>query len=275
MKRKEIMYRTSIEWVKNPNGTQGYSWNPITGCLNNTNGLCNGGGFPCYAWKLANGRLRSRYLANKNIASVPSGLAIQVCLGMREMPNEYEDPFHPRFWPERMRKPIDTGRPSGIFVCDMSDLFGIGVPHSWQTVVFKVIEACPQHRFYLLTKQYDRMSMWSPFPDNCWVGMTATSSKEVIEACRKMRDIKATLKFLSIEPMLDDCLVMPSTLALGGIDWLIFGAQTKPLILPDYKWLKDMVTTGGIAKCKIFLKDSLKPLCPDPDIIRQEMPSCQ
>ena len=51
------MNRTTIEWVKNPDGTQGYTWNPITGCLN---------GCPyCYARKLANGRLKQRYLANK------------------------------------------------------------------------------------------------------------------------------------------------------------------------------------------------------------------
>lgn len=49
------MNETNIEWVKNPDGSQGYTWNPITGCLNHDNGLCKGGGFPCYAYKLANG----------------------------------------------------------------------------------------------------------------------------------------------------------------------------------------------------------------------------
>jgi protein gp37 len=60
--------KTSIEWAKNPDGTQGFTWNPITGCLNHNNGLCKGGGFPCYAYKLANGRLRKRYLSNNNTA---------------------------------------------------------------------------------------------------------------------------------------------------------------------------------------------------------------
>ena len=50
------MNRTKIEWCKNPNGTQGYTWNPITGCLN--------GCSYCYARKLADGRLKSRMLAN-------------------------------------------------------------------------------------------------------------------------------------------------------------------------------------------------------------------
>lgn len=62
------MQKTNIEWVLNPDGTQGYTWNPITGCLNHTDG-CKGGNFPCYAYKIANGRAKQRYLANKNTAT--------------------------------------------------------------------------------------------------------------------------------------------------------------------------------------------------------------
>ena len=59
---------TNIEWVKNPDGTQGITWNPITGCKNHTTkGLCLDGLFPCYAWKLAHTRLKQRYLANSNL----------------------------------------------------------------------------------------------------------------------------------------------------------------------------------------------------------------
>ena len=47
--RGDGMNKTQIEWVRNPDGTQGYTWNPITGCLN--------GCEYCYARKLANGRL--------------------------------------------------------------------------------------------------------------------------------------------------------------------------------------------------------------------------
>ena len=61
------MNKTSIDWVKNPDGSQGYTLNPITGCGNHTpEGLCLGGMFPCYAYRLANTRLKERYLANTN-----------------------------------------------------------------------------------------------------------------------------------------------------------------------------------------------------------------
>lgn len=90
------MHRSKIEWVLNPdNKTLGWVWNPLTGCLNHVNGMCKGGGFPCYAYRLANGRLFSRYMANTNYPSHRyAGVdAISVI-----------DPFYPRFWPERLKE---------------------------------------------------------------------------------------------------------------------------------------------------------------------------
>jgi Bacteriophage protein gp37 len=39
------MNKTQIEWVINPDGSHGYTWNPVTGCLN--------GCSYCYAAKMA------------------------------------------------------------------------------------------------------------------------------------------------------------------------------------------------------------------------------
>jgi len=157
------MNRTKVEWVKNPDGSQGYSWNPITGCL--------AGCEYCYARKLVNGRLRAQCLANTNLPS-------------DNEPNRKEhlaNPFYPRFWPERLkelqkekswtsgeRKPEVTRRtdaiPKGIFVCNMCELFADWVPTDWQKEIFKVVRANPQHRFYFLSKQPWNLAKWSPFP---------------------------------------------------------------------------------------------------------------
>ena len=165
------MNRTKVEWVKNPDGSQGYSWNPITGCL--------AGCEYCYARKLANGRLRAKCLANNNLPS-------------HNEPNYKEhlaNPFYPRFWPERLKElqkakswTYGEGRtrvirqrdttPKGIFVCNMCELFGDWVPTNWQMEIFNVVRANPQHRFYFLTKQPWNLAKWSPFPDNCWIGTT-------------------------------------------------------------------------------------------------------
>src|SRR4030042_7017041 len=102
------MNRTPIEWVKNPDGSRGYTWNPITGCLN--------GCEYCYARKLANGRLRHRYI-HGNYILAPGDRLLEKSL----------DPFYPRYWPDKLKD--DFGKnPKGIFVCDMSDLFGKNIP---------------------------------------------------------------------------------------------------------------------------------------------------
>ncbi len=87
------MNKTQIEWALNPDGTQGYTWNPITGCLN--------GCEYCYARRLANTRLRERYLANRNIPS-PKDVPFEYRIGREMLVGN--DPFYPRFWEDRIRE---------------------------------------------------------------------------------------------------------------------------------------------------------------------------
>ena len=218
------MNKTKIEWCRNPDGTQGYTWNPITGCLNHINGMCKGGNFPCYAYRLAHGRLKERYLANENIA--PSKIVHSQELYEQDIGEQLHDPFYPRFWPERcleldwtMRIKYDPtpsltkdlplingsdwkkGR-KGIFVCDMSDLFGIGIPEDWTMQVLEQIKISRQHRFYLLTKQPQNLPQWSPFPPNVYLGVSATNQEQFDRAVKYLKEVKATVKFISFEPLL-------------------------------------------------------------------------
>ena len=257
------MHDSKIEWVLNPdNKTLGKIWNPITGCLNHTDGLCKGGGFSCYAYKLANGRLKSLYLANDNLAG-GYRLARGVLKENATPPNL--DPFYPRFWPERLSSikqgtPLTSYERQGIFVCDMSDLFGIGVPEEWIEKVFWVIQHTRLKRYYLLTKQPQNLRKWSPFPDNCWVGVTATNTRMALEACLKLGDIEAPIRYLSIEPMLNPINLPPEHLKVCKIGWLIIGAQTKPSVYPKIEWVQEIVEAADKAGIPIFLKDNLKPL---------------
>jgi len=268
-------------WVRNPimkspdlDPTQassyelGWTYNPITGCLNHIDGLCKGGGFPCYAYKLANGRLRQRYLANKNVA--PRRIMTHDIGGQHY---EWEDdtpdidPFYPRFWAEnspscRLYDPAFRQKPAGIFVCDMGELFGDWLPQGWQEDIFDIIEDSPQHRFYLLTKQPQNLIKWSPFPDNCWVGVTATNRQGWIDAQRELDFIKATIKYVSCEPLLEHLPISPYDFRpLGGsIDWVIIGAQTKPYKPPQIEWIEEIARACDKAGVPVFLKDNLKPL---------------
>jgi len=199
-------------WVRNPvmkspelDPTQassyelGWTFNPITGCLNRTpEGLCKGGGFPCYAYKLANGRLRSRYLANYHIATT-----ISMETNQKKISAALSDPFYPRFWEDRLYHAWG-GEPKGIFVCDMSDLFGIGIPEEWTTKVLNLCRLHNENRYYLLTKQPQNLIKFSPFPDNWYIGVTITDRHQAHKASHYFPYIQAKVKFVSFEPLLDD-----------------------------------------------------------------------
>jgi len=274
--------KTQIEWVKNPDGSQGYTWNPITGCLN--------GCEYCYARKLANTRLKNVYLLNNSIPAP-------------------DEPFYPRFWEERLQELIPplaqvnyerygyqcrkfepyrkaSRKPKGIFVCDMGDLFGIGVPEEWTRRVLLAIGANPQDRFYLLTKQPQRLPEFSPFPENAWVGVTVCNDKMLDVAVDKLEDIQAKIKFISFEPLLERLtLSLDYAFYYSGISQVIIGACTgtysemtrlcalnnmsytdkKPFgkkwtLQPRIEWVRQIVEAADKAGVKVFLKDNLKPL---------------
>lgn len=236
------MNKTKIEWVKNPDGSQGYTWNPITGCLK--------GCEYCYARRLANGRLKSRYLQNLNIA----------------LPHEKEafgNTFYPRFWPDRMFDiPIKCYEPNkhlGIFVCDMGELFGSWIPKEWTLRVFTRIRALNWHRFYLLTKQPQNLIKFSPFPDNCWVGVSATDFDMFGLAIHYLSKIEAKVKYISFEPLLGriDINPFPPEKYYKWVNWVIVGAQTKPHKAPELEWVKEITEACDKSNIPVFIKDNL------------------
>jgi len=277
--------KTTIEWVRNPDGTQGYTWNPITGCLN--------GCEYCYARKLANGRLKSRYIENKDLAPIEGGASPSWSM--------FANPFHPRFWPERLLEFSDMAyKAKGVFVCDMSDLFGIGVPEVWTKMVMGQIGRNFLHRFYLLTKQPQNLIKFSPFPDNCWVGVSATDELTFIRATRYLMPTQAEVKYISLEPLLSWSFnSLPDVyqidgieyfLQFGGISWVIIGSQTgkakeindyaiehnidpdrimpfgnKWTIQPKIEWVREIVEACDKAGIPVFLKDNLRKLFIAPD----------
>ena len=262
------MNKTAIEWVRGANGSQGYTWNPITGCLNRC---------PyCYARRLAEGRLRQAYLGGKyELAPSLSGGKVII----------NTDPFYPRFWADRLGQIPMLGSTSslGIFVCDMGDLFGAGIPMGWTKRVLDILGGHWQHRFYLLTKQPQNLLRFSPFPDNAWVGVTATGREMFEEALDKLKVTDATLKYISIEPLLEAIPFNMERLAYCGVKWLIIGAMTgrkakieelaqqypqlTPMpygkiwtLQPQPVWVKEIVSAATKVGIPVFLKNNLKPL---------------
>ena len=294
--RNPVMKSPELDPIQASSYELGWTFNPITGCLNNNNGLCKGGGFPCYAYKLANGRLKPLYLANDNFRPYKEKYDP---MQLRDIAFYGDDPFYPRFWEERLRelqRGIDDPdyqryirqKPKGIFICDMGDLFGIGVPEQWTRKVLETIgdDSNSMHRFYLLTKQPQNLIKFSPFPENCWVGVTATNDEAYQAASFYLEQVEARVKYISFEPLLSpiDCRKSWDKRMDRLLNWLIIGACTgthrdievlsakypelwgtilhgnKWALFPKIEWVRKIVEAADKAGIPVFLKDNLKSL---------------
>ena len=227
-----------------------YAWNFASGCGNNIAGKCKSGGFNCWAYPITQ-RFIERY---------PNG-------------------FKPTIYPEALLSPLYLKKPSRILCAFMGDLFW-GCPEfdplrrihypmpsgkasltmSLRGWISTTIRQCPQHTFLFLTKQPRNLLPWSPFPDNCWVGITACNASDAIRANEYMAKIKATVKYLSIEPMQDWCL-FPETIEaiIGYYNWVILGAQSRPIVYPEIEHVREIVEAADKAGIPVFIKKNLAP----------------
>lgn len=158
--------------------------------------------------------------------------------------------------------------PSQIFVGSTIELFGEWVKKRWLEHIFQTCALYPHHTFIFLTKQPQNLHKWSPFPDNCWVGCSATNEREAVSgAGNYLHAVDATVKFLSIEPLLlwdTSKFVYSLEDSLKTINWLIVGQQTpmSKKTEPKIKWIQEIVEAADKADVPVFLKDNLNSLIP-------------
>ena len=144
--------------------------------------------------------------------------------------NQFPKGFKPHFRKERLAAPQNTLIPKGrerepgirnVFVCSMADLFGDWVPQKWIDAVLKAVAENPQWNFLFLTKNPSRL-VEIEWPANAWVGTTVDRQARVEPAIAAFQKIKAPVRFLSCEPLLEE-LNFPT---LDCFDWVIIGAQS-------------------------------------------------
>jgi protein gp37 len=162
------MNRTSIAWVKNPDGSDGFTWNPFAGCAPISAGCRH-----CYAARLAGTRLahmpqyaglvsakRGVETSIRSYRGRNKGATPQVRGTLRIVERVGHWTGEVRFFAEKLAQPLRRRKPSGIFVCDMGDLFHEAVTNEQIAAAFGVMAACPQHTFHVLTKRAGRMREW-------------------------------------------------------------------------------------------------------------------
>ncbi len=127
--------------------------------------------------------------------------------------------------PGRLDQPFKKKKPTKYFVNSMSDLFHEEMPEEFLDKIFDVIEKTPQHIYQILTKRDIRMAEYfknKAVPKNVWLGVSSENKKDGLPRIDSLRNIKATVKFLSIEPLLEDL----GKINLKGIHWVIVGGES-------------------------------------------------
>ena len=184
--------RSDIEWTD-------ATWNPVRGCIKVSPGCKH-----CYAQTFA-----------ERFRGVPG--------------HPYEQGFDPRLVPSKLTEPLRWVRPRRIFVNSMSDLFQDAVPDHFIAQVFDVMRTADWHNFQVLTKRGDRMAcvvhrLPAHLQDlpGVWLGVSVEDRRYGIPRIAELRRTPAAVRFLSIEPLLEDL----GKLDLGGIDWVIVGGES-------------------------------------------------
>lgn len=211
------MNKTKIEWTD-------YTWNPITGCTK--------GCYYCYAKKMAI-RLQGRSGYSK------------------------ENPFYPKFHPNRLDEPLEMRKSAMVFTCSMGEFFGPEILESWREEVYKIMEKTPWHIYQILTKRrIIEPEERDNFPENMWIGTSIDGTSNYWKKpLQSLKNCKASRKFISFEPLLGQNL--PDD--LSGIDWAIIGAQTgKGVSSPNPIIVREIVNVLHRSGIPIFIKDNLR-----------------
>lgn len=231
--------KTKIEWSD-------ATWNPITGCTKISIGCKN-----CYAERVA-----GRFWNNRKFTDI-------------------------QYHTSRLDIPLRWTRPRKIFVCSMGDLFHEFVALDYILQVFDRMEQAKQHTFMVLTKRPKRTYEFcqrygigdiNDWPQNVLFGVTAENQETADLRIPILMKIPASIRFLSVEPMLDPININQSmydnkhsgmncfgfTDGFGYeayINWVICGSESGPNRRnTKVEWIRDLRDQCKEASVSFFLK---------------------
>jgi len=207
---------SAIEWTD-------ATWNPVRGCTKISPGCKH-----CYAETFAE-RFR----------------------GVKGHP--YEQGFDLRLVPEKLAEPLRWRASKMIFVNSMSDLFHDAVPDNYIVAVAHVMVTAKWHTYQVLTKRSERLRKllntklrFAAEQQHIWWGVSVEDKQYGLPRIEDLRNTNAEVRFLSVEPLLEDI----GRLDLRGIDWMIVGGESGAGARPMKKeWvlpLRDQCKRSGV-----------------------------
>ncbi|MBX9678624.1 MAG: phage Gp37/Gp68 family protein [Gemmataceae bacterium] len=207
---------SQIEWTD-------ATWNPVRGCTKISPGCKH-----CYAETFA-----------ERFRGVPG--------------HPYEQGFDLKLIPGKLAEPLRWGKPKSIFVNSMSDLFHEDVPEDYIERVCRVMQTANWHTYQVLTKRAERMRdllqtrlRFAAAQSHIWWGVSVENREHGVPRIAVLREAPAVIRFLSVEPLLEDL----GELDLRGIGWMIVGGESGAGARPmQDAWvirLRDQCQSAGI-----------------------------
>lgn len=209
--------KSKIEWTDT-------TWNPVRGCTKISLGCAH-----CYAETFA-----------ERFRGVPG--------------HPYEQGFDLKLIPEKLLEPLRWAKPRMIFVNSMSDLFHSGVDDFYVALVAQVMMRANWHTYQILTKRSARLTEMlrtelRQFADepHIWWGVSVENRRHGLPRINHLRDTPAAMKFLSVEPLLEDLGIIDLT----GVSWVIVGGESgngaRPMKVEWVRSIRDQCVDAGVA----------------------------
>jgi protein gp37 len=210
-----------IEWTD-------ATWNPVRGCTKVSPGCAH-----CYAETFA-----------ERFRGVPG--------------HPYVHGFDLRLVPEKLADPLKWREPRRVFVNSMSDLFHVDVPEAYIASVARVMAEADRHTYQVLTKRSVRMRdllggplRWAADLPHVWWGVSVEDRQHGLPRMDDLRATPAALRFLSVEPLLEDL----GAIDLTGIHWVIVGGESGHGARPcDAAWVRSVRDQCQVVGVPFFFK---------------------
>lgn len=212
---------SSIEWTD-------ATWNPVRGCTKISPGCMH-----CYAETFA-----------ERFRGVPG--------------HPFERGFDLRLVPEKLQQPLVWKTPRRIFVNSMSDLFHQKVGDEYIEKVAAVMRIADWHIYQVLTKRHERLRNLlldklekAARAPHIWWGVSVENRAHGLPRVDALRASTAAVKFLSVEPLVEDL----GEFDLTGIDWVIVGGESGSGARPMQRdWVESLRIQCLRAKVPFFFK---------------------
>lgn len=213
--------KSTIEWTD-------ATWNPVRGCTKISPGCKH-----CYAETFA-----------ERFRGVPG--------------HPYEQGFDLKLVPEKLPEPLRWSSPKTVFVNSMSDLFHDRVPDDYIEKVVRVMARANWHTYQVLTKRSERLRdllsttlAFASDLDHVWWGVSVEDKRFGVPRITNLQEAPAAVRFLSIEPLLEDV----GKLNLSGIHWVIVGGESGAGARPMKQvWVTSIRQQCQAARVPFFFK---------------------